>query len=181
MVSAGVAAARAAPPSRSLRRVFEHGAWADRALRAAAERHGLEGRERAQAQRLAYGAVQRRGTADHLIEALAERPVAELDAPVLAALRLGLYELLFAERGAGPRRRRPGGRAREVGSAGAAAAGGGAGSSTPCCAAPRASAPALLAGLDDSTPRGRRSLHSYPAWLAEHVVGGARARRRRGR
>ena len=35
-----------------LRRVFEHGAWADRAFRSAAERHGISGRERAQAQHL---------------------------------------------------------------------------------------------------------------------------------
>ena len=32
--------------------------------------------------RLAYGAVQRAGTLDHVIEALAERPAARLDPPV---------------------------------------------------------------------------------------------------
>ena len=80
-----------------VRRAFEHEAWTDRALRSASQRHGLEGRERAQAQRLAYGAVQRRGTSDHLIERLADRPVSKLDAPALAALRLGLFELLFAD------------------------------------------------------------------------------------
>ena len=74
-----------------LRRVFEHEAWADRALPAAADRHGLDRRERAQAQRLAYGAVQRRGTSDYLIAELAERPLRKLDPPVLAALRLGLF------------------------------------------------------------------------------------------
>jgi 16S rRNA (cytosine967-C5)-methyltransferase len=76
-----------------LRRVFEQGAYADRAL--TAEAAGLDQRDRALAMRLAYGAVQRRGTLDHLIERLAERPAAELDAPLLAALRLGLYELLY--------------------------------------------------------------------------------------
>jgi 16S rRNA (cytosine967-C5)-methyltransferase len=80
-----------------LRRVFEHEAFADHAFRSAVERHRLAGRERAQAQRLAYGAVQRRGTADHLIAKLAGRPVAELDPRLRAALRLGLYELLYAE------------------------------------------------------------------------------------
>jgi 16S rRNA (cytosine967-C5)-methyltransferase len=45
--------------------------------------------------RLAYGAVQRRGTLDHLIERLAGRPPERLDAPLLAALRLGMYELLY--------------------------------------------------------------------------------------
>ena len=45
--------------------------------------------------RLAYGAVQRRGTTDHLIGLLAGRPPGQLDPPLLAALRLGLYELLY--------------------------------------------------------------------------------------
>jgi 16S rRNA (cytosine967-C5)-methyltransferase len=79
-----------------LRRVFEHGAFADHVFRSAAQRHGLPRRQRAQAQRLAYGAVQRRGTADHLVSELAGRPPTELDPPLLAALRLGLYELLYA-------------------------------------------------------------------------------------
>jgi 16S rRNA (cytosine967-C5)-methyltransferase len=76
-----------------LRRVFEQGAYADRAL--AAEAAELDQRDRALAMRLVYGAVQRRGTLDHLIEQLAERPAAALDAPLVAALRLGLYELLY--------------------------------------------------------------------------------------
>ena len=50
-----------------LRRVFEHDAWADRALHAEAGRLRLDARERALATRLAYGAVQRRATLDHLI------------------------------------------------------------------------------------------------------------------
>ncbi len=78
-----------------LRRVFEHGAYADLALRAEADSAGLDARDRALAMRLAYGAVQRKGTLDHLIEQLAERPATRLDPPVLAALRLGLYELLY--------------------------------------------------------------------------------------
>jgi 16S rRNA (cytosine967-C5)-methyltransferase len=89
-------------PARSLayatiRATFEEGAFTERAYRAEADRLGLAGRERAQAQRLAYGAVQRRGTIDVAIERLAGRSVRLLDPPVLAALRLGLYELLFAD------------------------------------------------------------------------------------
>jgi 16S rRNA (cytosine967-C5)-methyltransferase len=76
-----------------VRRVFEQGAYADRALQA--EARELDARDRALAMRLAYGTIQRRGTLDHLIEQLASRPVAKLDAPLLAALRLGLYELLY--------------------------------------------------------------------------------------
>ncbi len=146
-----------------LRRVFEHEAWADRALPAAAERHGLDRRERAQAQRLAYGAVQRRGTTDHLIAELAERPLVKLDPPVLAALRLGLYELVFSDatpdhaavdeavelaKGSGGRRRK-------------------AGAGLVNAVLRRAAATDdLLSGLDDSTPEGAAVLHSCPEWLA---------------
>ena len=87
--AASVAPARACAYA-VVRRVFERGAFADETFQAEA-RH-LDGRDRALAMRLAYGAVQRRGTADHLVEDLAERPAARLDPPVLAALRLGLYE-----------------------------------------------------------------------------------------
>ena len=76
-------------------RVFEDEAYADRAFRRAAER--LEPRDRALAQRLAYGTVQRVRTLDHGIEQLGKRPVAKLDGPVRAALRLGAYQLAFSE------------------------------------------------------------------------------------
>jgi 16S rRNA (cytosine967-C5)-methyltransferase len=157
-----------AAPARSaayevLRRVFEHGAWADRAFPSAADRHGLDPRERRQAHRLAYGAVQRRGTSDRLITELAERPVTRLDAPVVAALRLGLYELLFSEtpdhaavdqavelaKGDGGGRRHAGASLVNAVLRRAAAAGGD-----------------LLAALDDDTPEGAAARHSYPGWLA---------------
>ena len=80
-----------------LRQTFEHGAHTELAFRAGAERLGLAGRDRAQAQRLAYGSVQRRGTSDAAIERLAGRAMHLLDPQVAAALRLGLYELLFAD------------------------------------------------------------------------------------
>ena len=81
----------------TIRATFEDGAFTERAFRAEADRLGLGGRDRAQAQRLAYGAVQRRGTADVAVERLAGRSTRLLDPPVLAALRLGLYEILFAD------------------------------------------------------------------------------------
>jgi 16S rRNA (cytosine967-C5)-methyltransferase len=77
-----------------LRRVAEQGAYADRALHA--EARDLVGRERAFARQLAFGTVQRLGTLDHHIAALA-RPVHKLDPAVAAALRLGLYQLLFLD------------------------------------------------------------------------------------
>ncbi len=81
----------------TLRATFEENAFTERAFRAAADQSDLDGRGRAQAQRLAYGSVQRRGTSDVAIERLAGRSTRLLDPPVLAALRLGLYELLFAD------------------------------------------------------------------------------------
>jgi len=78
-----------------LLRVFEQDAYADRVFRSAAR--DLDERERAFAQRLAYGAVQRVRTLDHAIETLGRRPVRKLDPPVRAALRLGAYQLAFTE------------------------------------------------------------------------------------
>jgi 16S rRNA (cytosine967-C5)-methyltransferase len=78
-----------------VRRVFEDGAYADRALAAAVE--GLDDRDRALAQRLAYGTVQRARTIDFGIEQLGKRPVRKLDPPVIAALRLGAYQLAWSD------------------------------------------------------------------------------------
>ncbi|HET8893143.1 MAG TPA: transcription antitermination factor NusB [Gaiellaceae bacterium] len=78
-----------------LLRVFEQDAYADRVFRSAAE--GLDERERAFAQRLSYGAVQRMRTLDYAIETLGKRPVRKLDPPVRAALRLGAYQLGYTD------------------------------------------------------------------------------------
>ena len=78
-----------------VRRVFEEDAYADRALRTASA--GLDERDRALARRLAFGTVQRVRTLDHAIETLGKRPVRKLDAPVLAALRLGAYQLGYLD------------------------------------------------------------------------------------
>jgi len=78
-----------------VRRVFEEEAYADRALVRAVT--GLDARDRALAQRLAYGTVQRARTLDHALETLGGRAVSRLDAPVLAALRLGAYQLGYAQ------------------------------------------------------------------------------------
>jgi 16S rRNA (cytosine967-C5)-methyltransferase len=79
-----------------LGRVFEEGAYADRALHA--EARDLDPRDRAFAMKLAYGTVQRRLSLDHLIAALAGRPAERLDPPVLNALRLGVLQLAFMDR-----------------------------------------------------------------------------------
>jgi len=76
-------------------RVFEDDAYADRVLRSAAAK--LDARDRALAQRLAFGTVQRVRTLDHAIETLGKRPVRKLDPPVRAALRLGAYQLGYSD------------------------------------------------------------------------------------
>ena len=157
---------RRAAPARAcalavLRRVFEDGAWADRALHAEAQRLALEPRDRALAMRLAYGAVQRRATLDHVIEVLAGRPVGGLEPLVLAGLRLGLYQLAYLERVPAARGRRRRGRARQ-GRARPAAPG----SSTPCCAAARARRAGASRPCPDGTPAEAALRHSHPEWIA---------------
>jgi 16S rRNA (cytosine967-C5)-methyltransferase len=87
-------------PARSVafdvvRRVFENDAYADRALASAAR--DLDERDRALAQRIAYGTVQRVRTIDHGIEQLGRRPVRKLDPPVRAALRIAAYQLAWSD------------------------------------------------------------------------------------
>jgi 16S rRNA (cytosine967-C5)-methyltransferase len=142
-----------------LRRVFERGAYADRALHA--EARELDARDRGLAMRLAYGAVQRRGTLDHLIEMLAERPVARLDPPVLAALRLGLYELLYL-RGAPDHAVV----ADVVELAKTSGRGGHGLVNAVLRRAIREGPAALLAALDDGTPERAAIMHSHPVWIA---------------
>ena len=78
-----------------VRRVFEDAAYADRVFATAAA--ALDERDRALAQRLAYGTVQRKRTIDHGIETLGGRPLRKLDPPVVAALRVAGYEFAWSE------------------------------------------------------------------------------------
>jgi 16S rRNA (cytosine967-C5)-methyltransferase len=78
-----------------IERVFEHGAYADRALHA--EAAGLQPRDRALATALAYGTVQRRRTLDHLIAALCTRPIATLAPAVRDAMRLGMLQIALLD------------------------------------------------------------------------------------
>jgi 16S rRNA (cytosine967-C5)-methyltransferase len=146
-----------------LRETFEDGAHTERAYRAGAERLGLEGRERAQAQRLSYGAVQRRGTTDAAIERLAGRATNLVDPPVLAALRLGLYELLFAD--GTPDHAAVDQAVELVKGAGAAHAAGFANAVLRRAAREREGLIEALLG-DDSTAEKAAVAHSAPLWLA---------------
>jgi 16S rRNA (cytosine967-C5)-methyltransferase len=147
----------------TIRETFEQDAFTERAFRAGAERLGLDGRERAQAQRLAYGAVQRRGTSDAAIERLAGRSTRLLDPPVLAALRLGLYELLFSD--GTPDHAAVDQAVELVKGADAAHASGLVNAVLRRATRERAELTAALLE-DDSTPEAAAVAHSAPLWLA---------------
>jgi len=141
-------------------RVFEDDAYADRVLRTAAAQ--LEGRDRALAQRLAYGTVQRVRTLDHAIETLGRRPVRKLDPPVRAALRLGAYQLGYldsvpphAAANESVELVRAAGLERAVAFTNAVMRRLGEGIGE------------LLAALPESTPQEAALRHSYPDWIAE--------------
>jgi 16S rRNA (cytosine967-C5)-methyltransferase len=78
-----------------LRRV-DDGAYADRALIAECSRARLDPRERQQAQRLAFGAVQMRRLLDWLIDAVADNPQ-RIEPGVRDVLRLGAYEIIASD------------------------------------------------------------------------------------
>ena len=78
-----------------VRRTFEEGAYADRAFPSVARR--LDARDRRQAMRLAFGAVQRVRTVDHAMETLAGRSPGKLQPQLRSALRVSGYEVLFSD------------------------------------------------------------------------------------
>ena len=141
-----------------IRRVFERGAYADRAL--AAEAAGLGPRDRALATRLAYGTVQRRATLDHVARALVGRSLETLDPDVLAALRLGLFQILLlggvADHAA----------VNESVELAKGAHGGGFKLVNAVLRRATREGHAILDALDDKTPEHAAVLHSVPEWLA---------------
>ena len=82
---------------RVLTRVFDEGAYADRAFSGEAERARVDARERALAMHLAFGAVQRRRTLDAALEEIAGRPVQRLERRLAHVLQLGVFQILFAD------------------------------------------------------------------------------------
>jgi 16S rRNA (cytosine967-C5)-methyltransferase len=83
---------------RVLERVQRAGAWADVLLHASLARSGLAAPDRAFATDLVYGTLRWRGRIDHLLGRCLERPLDKLEPLVASALRLGAYQILFAER-----------------------------------------------------------------------------------
>jgi 16S rRNA (cytosine967-C5)-methyltransferase len=78
-----------------VRRTFEQDAYADRAFAALAAE--LDPRDRRQAMRLAFGAVQRSRTVDHAVAELGGRRPQRLQAELRNALRVSGFELLFSD------------------------------------------------------------------------------------
>ncbi len=145
---------------RVLVRVFDEGAYADRAF--AGEASALDARDRAFAQRLAYGAIQRVRTLDHVVATIGGRAVADLDVPVRAALRVGAYELAFMD--AVPPRATVNEAVELVRASGAARATG------LVNAVLRRAAEQirpLLDELPEATAQEAALKHSYPDWIAE--------------
>jgi 16S rRNA (cytosine967-C5)-methyltransferase len=142
-----------------VRRVFEHGAYADRVF--ASEASDLEQRDRALAMQIAYGTVQRRETLDHVAAQLVRRPLRTLEPVVLAAVRIGLFQILF------------------MGGIPAHAAvdetveltkqhsRGGAGFVNAVLRRGVQRGSRLLERLSDADPAGAAVMHSVPQWLAE--------------
>ena len=158
---AGGASAARRCALRVVRRVFEEGAFADRALPAEADRAGLGGRERAFAERLAAGAVQRCATLDHVLARCSDRPLAAIDRPLLDALRLGVLQLLFLD-GVPDRAAVE----QTVELAREAAGPGAAGFANAVMRRAAREGPSLLAALSDESPAGAAVLHSHPEWIA---------------
>ncbi len=159
-----------------LRRVEDDDAYADRALAAEATRAGLDSRERAFATQLAYGAVQRRRTLDHVIEKLAKRPVTQLDPALRDVLRLGCLQLLFLD-GVAPHAAVDQSVEQAKQAGGGAARGAGLVNAVLRRAAKEG--PDLIAAIDDTTPTGAALRHSVPDWLARlwwDALGAADAR-----
>lgn len=147
---------------RVVRRVFDEGAYADRAFSGEAERARVDARERALAMHLAFGTVQRRRTLDAALEEIADRPVQRLERRLAHVLQLGVFQILFAG-GIPPHaavsesvelaRREIGARATGLVNA--------------VLRRVAAEGPAWYAALPEAAPEEAALRHSLPDWIAE--------------
>jgi 16S rRNA (cytosine967-C5)-methyltransferase len=153
-----------------VRRVFEQGAWADRALHGEARRLRLDARDLALATQLTFGTVQRVATLDHVIATLARRPAEKLDAPVLAALRLGVFQLTFLDRVPA---HAAVGESVELAKADAPR---GAGLVNAVLRRATREARPIVQNLPDRTPAQAALAHSHPEWIAQLWFGALGAR-----
>ena len=96
---------RPAPLAHSSRQVtasvlmaVDAGAYADVALREARDQAGLRGASAARATVLVHHSLRLRRRSDYVLRRLINRPLQTLDPPLLAVLRGGVFELLWADR-----------------------------------------------------------------------------------
>lgn len=146
-----------------LRRTFEADEYTEAAFRAEAEKHGLTGRSRSQAMRMAYGAVQRKGSVDAIVSGFIKKKGQRPNAPVMAALRLGIFELLFSD--GTPDHAVVDQAVSLTKDSGAAHAAGFVNALLRRTLRERDRVTALLA--DDSTPEKAAMAHSAPSWLVD--------------
>lgn len=74
------------------------GRYGSLSVDAVLRRSALEGADRGLYAALVFGVLERQTTLDFLAEQLSARPPEQLDLPVLLALRLGLYQLIYMDR-----------------------------------------------------------------------------------
>ncbi len=72
----------------------ERDAYANLVLPSLLRQRGINGRDAALATELCYGTCRAQGLLDAVLQSCADRPLAEVDGPLLDALRLGSYQLL---------------------------------------------------------------------------------------
>lgn len=158
-----------------LRRTFEGDEYTELAFREEAASRGIEGRVRAKAQLLVYGAVQRRGTSDAIVGGYSKKPGQRPVPEAMAALRLGLFELLFTRDAADHAIVD-----QAVSLTRAAGAGHAAGFVNAMLRRALREKDSLSARLkDDSNPKAAAFAHSAPLWLANmwwEELGAERAR-----
>ena len=147
-----------------VRRVFEQGAWADRALHGEARRLRLDARDRALATQLALRHRPARGDARPRDRAADRPPVEQARRrPCWPRCGSGVFQLAFLDRVPA---HAAVGESVELAKRDAPARR--AASSTPCCAARRARARALVAALPEATPAaGGAARTRTREWIAE--------------
>lgn len=77
-----------------LRAVDERDAYANLVLPGMLRDRGLTGRDAALATEITYGVLRGRGRYDAVLGACVDRPLADVDAPIVDALRIGAHQLL---------------------------------------------------------------------------------------
>jgi 16S rRNA (cytosine967-C5)-methyltransferase len=81
-----------------LLRCARQGAWSDGALKDAAKGYALSGRDSALCSRICYGVQQNLLLLDFWLAGWSSVPLAKMELPLLSALRMGLYQIVFLDR-----------------------------------------------------------------------------------